>query len=167
MKTINKFIGLIVLSTIIGCAPTVTNTSPNTGATTTMVSPVENTKFVNFVKIAQGMLEIGGKAAIQYAVSDEDKDTIKALLSGSGHVFESLQNGTVPTSDNIKDAISAYFPTSSNKYESVIELSTTAWKYILPIIEQYVPKNNTTLTLAYVNYTLNALSQTAYAVGES
>jgi hypothetical protein len=154
---------LIASLTLMGCNPPPSTTQP---AATTIVPPEQNQKFVDDVKLAQLALEGIGKLALQYAVSDADRTGIAELMSGSGHVFESFEDGTIPTSEQIQNSFNNYFPTTSSKYMPIASGSAVILSAAILKIKEYVPQNNATMTAAYFNYICKALAQTDYAVAD-
>jgi len=143
---------------------TTSTTSTNSSTTTSIVAPAANAKFVAAVSITQTILEIGGKLALSTQSSTTQLEFAK-YLSGSGHVFESLETGMAPTSAQVTNALAAYFPTTSSQYTTIVQLATAAVSGITDAIKAYVPANAANYA-AYVNYSLEALAKTAYTVAD-
>jgi|GEM_PF-2795980 len=158
---------LILPVLITGCASTTPSPTPTptpTPVSTPIVAPADNARFVASVQAAQLILETGGRVALA-TLSPTDQHTYAMYLSGSGHVFESLETGVAPTSTQVTNALSAYFPTTASNYTAIVQLSTAAVSTIGVALKAYVPAGSENYA-AYVNYSLQALAQTAYAVAD-
>jgi len=146
---------------LVSCAGTTTN--PPSSAPV-IVAPEDNAKFCFLVEGACTILEVGGKVALATQTAATQKE-YAAYLSGSGHVYESLQTGKVPTDAQVQNALSAYFPTSSGKYTTIVQLGTSALSPVITWIKVYIPPSWGNAG-DYVNYVLAKLAKVCYDVAD-
>lgn len=166
-ETTQKLAAFAVLLTtamlFVGCASN--QTSVANVEHYAIVAPANNATFTNAVGVSCALLKSGGQLALTLALNDDERKQYATYLSGSGHLFESLQTGKLPTDEEISNALSAYFPTESGSYTSTVQISATAINAIVAIVETYVPVNYVNYA-EYVNYCFGQLAKVAYEVAD-
>ena len=167
-KYLLKWAAAVVLACSVlltGChtTSTISPTTGTSGATTApLPPPASNVPFVNAVNIVSGVLQAGGNLAF-LTLTPAERVTYAKYISGSGHLFQSLETGALPTDSDVTSALAAYFPTTAGNYTQVVNLAIAAVTSFKGIIANYVPSNDANYA-AYVNYGLNALANAAFSV---
>lgn len=178
MKRILLALTLATVFSLTGCGLPDLPPDPNTpppatvpvGNSVLIADPAQNAKFVSAVNFAGDILSLGGSLALKTYTSGADQVAYAKLLSGSGHVFESLETGSLPTDDQIKNSFSAYFPATAGNYVNIANGAAEALSVIRDGIASVLPaglqKSNPGVYAAYVNYALAALAKIAYSTAD-
>ena len=173
MKEIIKYIIVLTLAfAMVGCTATApAPTAPSSVSATapaqspTVLAPADNVKFVNAVNTAAAVFRAAGNVLFATAVSGDARAQYAAYVSGSGHVFESFENGQLPDAQNLSNALSAYYPTTNANYTQTVGIMTSAAQCLVALIKQYVPASVSNYA-DYVNYAFGAMATVAYTVAD-
>lgn len=143
---------------------------PDEATQSLVANPEQNANFVRDVQGVCDLLSMGGTVALQAAVKGQERQEYARLLSGSGHVYEALATGAVPTESQVKGAYSAYFPSSAENHVNLANISATLVAKLPAIIGRYLPasyrESAPAVYAAYVNYALLSLARTAYQTAD-
>jgi hypothetical protein len=154
------FILLFLPFFFVGCAG-----STPSSQISAIVAPTENVRFIQAVDNASAILKLGGQLALSLALDDKERVEYATYISGSGHLFESFQKGQLPQEEDVSNALKAYFPTTSDKYANIAQISSAAVSAAITIVKTYVPVSYTNRA-EYINYCFAKLAKTAYEVAD-
>lgn len=114
-----------------------------------------------YLPTAKTLLRAAGTLILRTAVNDADRKTVASMISGSGHVFESLTGFTkTPSLMQAEGALAAYFPTNKTEYAEYITLVT-------PILSTLISMCGTSSDgFKLFCEVMTALAQTAYETAD-
>jgi|GEM_PF-2158166 len=161
---------LVVVLT--GCA-----SSNNTAGNATVVTaalpadPAQNADYVRTVNATANGIGLAAQGAILiFHNSPQHELEYAKMVSGSAHVFEALEKGSIPSGNEVSNALSGYFPTTSSDYNTVVSASTLGANELANVIQGFLPAGLMTSSpavyAAYVNYALDAVAKKLYSVSD-